>query len=113
MNELSPQPTDLVLPKRRFSAFFKTGLEEILHGWGVDTLAVAGVATHFCVLTTAMDGICHDFQVAVLEDCCASYNAKIHACAVKMYKRNALEPLLQFLTLDEFLAPTKSSLPEG
>jgi nicotinamidase-related amidase len=113
MDELALQPTDLVLPKRRFSAFFKTGLEETLHGWGVDMLVVAGVATHFCVLTTAMDGICHDFQVTVLEDCCASYNAKIHACAVKMYKRNAVEPLLQFLTLNEFLALVEANSPQG
>lgn len=104
MDELFPQPTDLLLPKRRFSAFFKTGLEEILRGWRVDTLAVAGVATHFCVLMTAMDGICHDFRVIVLEDCCASNRAETHRWTVKIYERSPLEPLLRFMTLEDFLS---------
>lgn len=104
IDDLSPQPTDVLLPKRRFSAFFRTGLEDTLKNWGVDTLAVTGVATHFCVLVTAMDGICHDFRVIVVEDCCASYNAEIHRSVVKMYGRSPIEPLLRFLSLDDFLS---------
>ena len=104
MDELSLEPTDLVVPKRRFSAFFGTGLEETLRGWRVDTLAIAGVATHVCVLMTAMDGICHDFRVTVLKDCCASYREEIHESTVRIYERSPLEPLFCFLTLDDFLA---------
>lgn len=103
MDELSPEPDELILPKRRFSAFFETGLEETLRGWGVDTLAIAGVATHVCVLMTAMDGICHDFRVVVLKDCCASYRAEIHESTVRIYERSPLEPLFRFLTLGDFL----------
>ncbi|NIQ38317.1 MAG: isochorismatase family protein [Proteobacteria bacterium] len=104
IDELSPQPTDLVLPKRRFSAFFKTGLNDTLRGWGVDTLAVAGVTTHVCVLMTAMDALCHDFAVFVLKDCCASYRTEIHRSTIKIYERSSLEPLLRFSTLEEFLS---------
>jgi nicotinamidase-related amidase len=109
MDELSPQPGELVLPKRRFSAFFGTGLEGTLRGWGVDTLAIAGVATHVCVLMTAMDGICHDFEVIVLKDCCASYPAEIHESTVRIYERSPLEPLFRFQTLDDFLPTGETS----
>ncbi|MBW2120895.1 MAG: cysteine hydrolase [Deltaproteobacteria bacterium] len=102
IDELSPGRDDLILPKRRFSAFFQTGLEKTLRAQGVDTIAVAGVATHFCVLTTALDGICHDFKVIVIEDCCASYRAGIHQTTVSLYKRSPLHPLLRFMRLEEF-----------
>ena len=104
MDELSPEPAELVLPKRRFSAFFGTGLTQTLKGWGVDTLIIAGVATHVCVLMTAMDGICHDFRVIVLKDCCASYRADIHDSTIQIYEHSPLEPLLRFLALEDFLA---------
>lgn len=104
MEDLSPQPTDLVLPKRRFSAFFQTGLENRLKGWGVDTLALAGVTTHVCVLMTALDAICYDFRVLVLEDCCASHREEVHQSIVEIYKRSGLDPLLRFIGLDEFLS---------
>lgn len=44
---------DLWLPKSRFSAFFNTGLEKYLQDRDVTLCAVAGISTHFCVLTTA------------------------------------------------------------
>ena len=104
IEELSPHPTDLVIPKRRFSAFFQTGLEGILKVRRVDTLAVVGVATNVCVLMTALDGICHDFRVFVLEDCCASYRPEIHQSTVKAYERSPLEPLFQLITLEAFMS---------
>ena len=51
--------TDIWLPKPRFSTFFNTGLEDILREQNVSGCAVAGITTHFCVLTTAMDALCH------------------------------------------------------
>lgn len=113
IDEISPDSTDLLLPKRRFSAFFQTGLEETLKGWGIDTLAVAGVTTHFCVLMTALDGISHDFSVIVLEDCCASHRADVHDLTVKIYERSPLEPLLRFIGLEEFLSLLDSNLVEA
>ncbi|MDX1709486.1 MAG: isochorismatase family cysteine hydrolase, partial [Desulfobacterales bacterium] len=56
---LDMQAEDLWLPKPRFSAFFDTGLENWLREKGVDLCAVGGIATHFCVLTTVLDAICH------------------------------------------------------
>jgi hypothetical protein len=42
--DLEMQPTDLLLPKRRINAFYKTGLDQSLRTWGVDTVAVCSIA---------------------------------------------------------------------
>ena len=70
----------------------------------MDTIAVTGVSTPFCVLTTALDGICHDFRVIILEDCCAAYRREAHEAVVNLYRRTAVYPLLQVMTSEQFLA---------
>lgn len=103
IDDLKPEPTDMVLPKRRFSAFFKTDLDQTLRTWGVDTIVVTGITTECCVLTTAMDGLCHDFSVIILEDGCASRNKTIHENCLNLYRDFALYPLLRIMSLDQFL----------
>ncbi len=103
IEDLKPEPTDMVLPKRRFSAFFKTDLDQTLRTWGVDTIVVTGITTECCVLTTAMDGLCHDFSVIILEDGCASRHQTIHETCLDLYRDFALYPLLRIMSLDQFL----------
>lgn len=103
IDDLKPEPTDMVLPKRRFSAFFKTDLDQTLRTWGVDTIVVTGITTECCVLTTAMDGLCHDFSVIILEDGCASRNKTIHEACLDLYRDFALYPLLRIMSVDQFL----------
>jgi len=102
-DELKPKPTDLILPKRRFSAFFKTDLDQTLRTLGVDTIVVTGITTEVCVLMTIMDGLCHDFSAILLEDCCASRSRETHEGCLNLYRDFSLYPLLRMMTLDEFL----------
>ncbi len=103
MDDLKPEPTDMVLPKRRFSGFFKTDLDQTLRTLGVDTIVVTGITTEVCVLMTAMDGLCHDFSVIILEDGCASRNRTFHETCLNLYRDFALYPLLRIMTHEEFL----------
>ena len=103
IDDLKPGPTDIVLPKRRFSAFFKTDLDQTLRTLGADTIVVAGVTTEVCVLMTLMDGLCHDFSAILLEDCCASRSREFHQGCLALYRDFALYPLLRIMTLSEFL----------
>lgn len=103
VDELKPEPTDFILPKRRFSAFFKTDLDQTLRTFGIDTIVVTGMTTEVCVLMTAMDGLCHDFSVILLEDCCASRSKELHQSCLNLYRNFALYPLLRIMTLEEFL----------
>jgi nicotinamidase/pyrazinamidase len=92
---LNMQDDDLWLPKPRFSAFFNTGLENWLRERGVSLCAVGGISTNFCVLTTVLDAICHDFKSVLLEDCSAASSRQIHEQTLDSYRRNALYPLLR------------------
>jgi len=108
LDELKPEPTDIILPKRRFSAFFKTDLDQTLRTLGVDTIVVTGVTTEVCVLMTVMDGLSHDFSAILLEDCCASRTKEFHQGCLDLYRDFALYPLLRIMPLEEFLKEASS-----
>lgn len=108
-SELEREKKDIVLPKRRFSAFFKTDLDQTLRTWGVDTVAIGGIATNVCVLMTAMDALCHDFASIILEDCCAAYKREVHESTVDNYRQFALYPLFRIMTSEEFLSEVATS----
>jgi nicotinamidase-related amidase len=103
IDDLSTGPTDIILPKRRFSAFFKTDLDQTLRTLGIDTIVVTGITTEVCVLMTALDGLSHDFSVILLEDCSASRDKEFHQGCLNLYRDFALSPLFRIITLDEFL----------
>jgi len=86
IDDLEPKSTDMILPKRRFSAFFKTDLDQTLRTLGVDTIVVTGMTTEFCVLMTALDGLCHDFSVIILEDCTASRTKELRKGCLNLYR---------------------------
>lgn len=97
IDSIHRSPQDHVLPKRRFSSFYKTDLDQTLRTLAVDTVFVSGIATQVCVLTTALDAISHDFSAIIMEDCCAAHSPEIHAAVTKIYKKTPLYPLLQVL----------------
>lgn len=101
--ELDRRPEDLWLPKPRFSAFFRTGLEDWLKARGVTLCAVAGITTNFCVLATAMDALCCDFKAVILEDCTTAATEGIHQQTLDIYRKNVLYPLFRVMTSEQFL----------
>jgi nicotinamidase-related amidase len=107
IDELLRKDEDLWLPKPRFSAFFRTGLEEWLKEKDVTLCAVTGIATNFCVLTTALDAICCDFKSVLVEDCTAASTKEIHEKILDLYRRNPLYPLLKVSTSEALLAELK------
>jgi nicotinamidase-related amidase len=103
IDELDRKDEDLWLPKPRFSAFFKTELEDWLRKRKTTLCAVAGIATNFCVLTTVMDAICHDFKAVLLENCTTAFTQSLHEQTLGIYRRNPLYPLLKISTSTELL----------
>ncbi len=108
LSDLEPAEDDIILEKRRFSAFFKTDLDQTLRTMNVDTVAIGGVNTHFCVLATAFDAVCHDFHTIILEDLSAAYKYEIHRNTLDAYRNSAIYPILQVADSEEFLRMAKS-----
>lgn len=81
-----PLPGELVITKKRYSAFVHTGLAGMLHARGVDTLVLAGLTTECCVASSAWDGFEQDFHVFIAEDACAAYDDSLHRHTVRALK---------------------------
>ncbi len=88
---------DIIMPKRRFSAFFKTDLDQTLRTLRVDTVAVCGITSLFCVLATALDSLCHDFKTIIVEDASCAHKDEVHQALMDFYRRNPLYPLFRVL----------------
>jgi nicotinamidase-related amidase len=80
---LDARPGDHHLIKKRYSAFFGTGLDSLLQDLGVDELILTGVNTHACVRTTAVDAYHRDLEVILAADCLASYDAEHAAISMR------------------------------
>jgi nicotinamidase/pyrazinamidase len=71
-----------IIPKRRYSGFFDTPLEDRLKELNPDKLIICGVLTNICVLHTAADARNRDYQVEVPVHCVASPDADAHRFAL-------------------------------
>jgi nicotinamidase-related amidase len=101
-DELDQAEGDIHLPKRRFSAFFKTDLDQTLRLHGVEGVAVSGISSQYCVLSTALDALSHDFCAYIISDCCAGFRADINETTMSLYRKSPLYPMFQIMTLEEF-----------
>ncbi len=110
IDEFQPIRKDEILPKRRFSAFFKTDLDQTLRLLKVDTVAVTGINTQVCVYATVMDAICNDFYTIVLEDCTASRNVEAHRLCIELFQKSGLSPLLRVMQSETFLKEISSKM---
>jgi nicotinamidase-related amidase len=79
---LGVQPDDIVIPKRRYSAFFATDLDLVLRSFGVQTVVMAGELTDVCVHLTFADAHQHDYVARVVEDCCGGSSVRAHEAAL-------------------------------
>jgi nicotinamidase-related amidase len=85
-SELAMAPSDPVVIKKRYSAFYNTGLDEILHRLLPDALVLAGINTHACVRVTAIDAYQRDWETIVASDCVDSYDREHHDISMKYMK---------------------------
>ena len=85
-SEIIPELSDypgVLLPKRRYSSFFDTDLEDRLAKIQPDEVIVVGVCTDICVLYTVADLRARDYTVVVYADCVASFDEESHNFALK------------------------------
>lgn len=88
--DISPLPGDIIVVKRRVSAFIGSDLEVVLRSLGIDSLVLSGIATSGVVLSTLRQAADLDFALTVLEDGCADMDPEVHRVLVeKVYPRQA------------------------
>lgn len=75
---VAPLPGELIVAKRRVSAFSGSDLEMLLRAQGIQHLVLAGVATSGVVLSTLCEAADKDYQLTVLVNCCTDADAEAH-----------------------------------
>jgi ureidoacrylate peracid hydrolase len=68
VEDLAPQPADLVITKTRYSGFAGTPLDSQLRMRGIQYLFFTGIATNVCVESTLRDAYFHDYWPILLRD---------------------------------------------
>lgn len=77
VDELAPLPGERKLVKTRFSAFYRTDLEQQLRELGVHTVVIGGTQYPNCVRGTAVDALYRDFRVMVVTDACSAQTPEV------------------------------------
>ena len=68
IDELKPEPGDLVVKKARYSGFAGTTLENQLNGLDIRHILFTGVATNVCVESTAREAFFREFWPILIDD---------------------------------------------
>lgn len=80
--ELTKYPGE-VIPKKRYSAFYGTNLDDKLKQLKPEKLTVCGVCTDICVYQAVAEARNRDYEVEVPVDCVASFDEKAHRFALE------------------------------
>ncbi|MDE1171969.1 MAG: hydrolase [Verrucomicrobium sp.] len=81
--EIVPQPGDILIKKRQWSAFTGTELDLQLRRRGIKTIVLAGIATHIGVESTARIAYELGYEQVFVEDATSSLSAEAHAASMK------------------------------
>lgn len=76
--DVAPEPGDIVVTKRRVSAFAGSDLDMVLRAGGIDRLVLTGIATSGVVLSTLRQAADLDFGLTVLSDGCLDSDPEVH-----------------------------------
>lgn len=87
---VAPQAGDIVVTKKRVSAFAGSDLDTVLRSLGAVSLVLSGIATSGVVLSTLRQGADLDFELTVLRDGCADADPEVHRVLMeKVFPRQA------------------------
>jgi nicotinamidase-related amidase len=87
---IAPAPGEVIIAKRRVSAFSGSDLDMVLRAGGVESLVLAGIATSGVVLSTLRQAADLDYRLTVLADGCLDADAEVHRVLLgKVFARQA------------------------
>jgi ureidoacrylate peracid hydrolase len=81
-DEIMPHPSEKIIYKHRYSAFYNTDLETVLRCRGITDLVITGIMTNLCCESTARDAYFRDYRVFFLADGTGSVNEEMHRASL-------------------------------
>ncbi|MFB7998638.1 cysteine hydrolase [Streptomyces sp. NPDC056002] len=82
-DDVAPLPGDIVVTKRRASAFSGSDLDLVLRAHDINSLVLAGIATSGVVLHTLCQANDLDFGLTVLSDACLDLDPEVHRTLIE------------------------------
>jgi isochorismate hydrolase len=82
-----------VLKKTRYSAFFKTDLDDFMNAEKVQRVVVVGAYTHYCVNATIYDAYAYDFVPCLVTDAVISHLDLESEMMIERMMRNGYQVL--------------------
>jgi nicotinamidase-related amidase len=102
---VAPEPGDIVVVKKRVSAFAGSDLDVVLRSRAIDSLVLSGIATSGVVLSTLRQAADLDYRLTVLRDGCADGDLEVHRVLMdKVFPRQAA-----VATVDEWIGDLRAS----
>jgi len=96
---VAADPDEIVVVKKRVSAFAGSDLEVILRAKGIKHIILTGIATSGVVLSTLRAAADMDYKITVLSDGCADMDEEVNRVLLtKIFPRQA-----DVLTVDEWV----------
>ena len=90
-DSVKPLSNEIVVTKKRVSAFAGSDLEVVLRSFGVNHIVLTGIATSGVVLSTLREAADKDYAITVLEDACADRDEEVHrVLTTKIFPRQAM-----------------------
>lgn len=80
--EIGREPSDLVVSKRQWGAFYATDLDQHLRRRGIRTILLTGVATNFGVESTGRAAAERGYEVVFVEDAMSTVSPEAQSFAV-------------------------------
>ncbi|MFM9373140.1 cysteine hydrolase family protein [Streptomyces sp. Da 82-17] len=96
---VAPRPGDVVVTKRRGSAFSGSDFDLVLRSRGIHSLVLTGIATSGVVLATLWRAIDLDLGLTVLTDACLDTDPEVH----RMLTEKLFPQWADTVTVDDWL----------
>ena len=89
-SDITPQADEVVVTKRRVSAFTGSDLEVVLRSKNIHHIILTGISTSGVVLSTIREAADKDYRITVLSDACADRDEEVHrVLTTKIFPRQA------------------------
>ena len=100
-------PTDLLVEKIAYSAFYMSRMDWMLRQAGIEHLIYGGIVTNGGVASTVRDAHVHGYHNTVLSDGCAAFDIEVHNISIENLKTVA-----KIKTCEEILSLLEGRMDE-
>jgi nicotinamidase-related amidase len=101
---VEPRADEIIVTKKRVSAFTGSDLEVVLRSFGIKHIVLTGIATSGVVLSTLREAADKDYVITVLADCCADRDEEVHrVLTTKIFPRQS-----EVMNIEEWVAKNHS-----